>query len=250
MAAGRQSPADVFLYVDGFDITANNPKGITITHTSETERTDGLGDSAIEYSPVGVTAIELTVDGGLWDTTTNYIHTAMATSLPTAPTASARVVSLGFAGKTIGVPCMGATEFQGSYTVLAEQDGLQKANAEYTMTGALDSGMKHVILESATKTADWNTESSSVDNAASSSAGGTGYLQVTAMSGFSAFVAKIRDSTNDSSWADLITFADQGSTIGAERAEVSGTVDRYLSVAGNVTGSGSITCFISFIRNP
>jgi len=33
-------------------------------------------------------------------------------------------------------------------------------------------------------------------------------------------------------------------------AEVSGTVDRYLSVAGNVTGSGSITCFISFIRNP
>ena len=248
--AGKYGPASVFLFVDGYDVTANNPKGITITHNSETERTDGLGDSAAEYSPVGITSVEMTVDGGLWNTTTNYIHDAMSAKLPTTPQATARVVSLGMAGKTIGVPCMGGTEFQGSYEVLAEQDGLQKANATYTMTGPLDSGMKHVILESATKTADWDTESSSVDNAASSSAGGTGYLQVTAMSGFSAFVAKVRDSANDASWADLITFADQGSTIGAERATVSGTVDRYLSVAGNVTGSGSITCFISFIRNP
>ena len=236
--AGRYSPADVFVFVDGLDITANNIKSLNVVNTAETDRTDGLGDSAQEHTPTGLTTCEISIDGGLWDTATARSHAAFVSSLPTSPQASTRVVTIGFAGTTKGVPAVGATTFNTSYEVIASNDELTKANATFTMTGPLDNG---TLIESSTQTADWNTESASVDNSASSSSGGVGYQQVTAVTGFSAFVGKLRDSSDDASWADLITFSDTGSAVGAERAEVSGTIDRYVSFAGNVTGSGSIT---------
>jgi len=84
---------------------------------------------------------------------------------------------------------------------------------------------------------------------ADSQDGGVGYLQVTAASGFTNFVAKIRDSLDDVTFADLITFADNVVAPFAERVTVAGEVDRYLGVDGNVTGIGSITAFVGFARN-
>ena len=81
-----------------------------------------------------------------------------------------------------------------------------------------------------------------------SSNGGVGYLEVSAAAGFTNFVGKIRDSADDSTYADLITFADNVVAPFAERATVAGTVDRYLSFDGNVTGTGSITLFAGFAR--
>jgi hypothetical protein len=77
--------------------------------------------------------------------------------------------------------------------------------------------------------------------------GGAGYLHVTAFSGFSGFVAKVRDSADDVTYAVLVTFAGQ-TTVGAQRVEVSGTVDRHLAIDGNVTGAGSVTCWVGFAR--
>lgn len=83
---------------------------------------------------------------------------------------------------------------------------------------------------------------------ANSSGGAVGYQQVSAFSGFSGFVGKIRDSADDTTYADLITFTDVTSAPGAERLTVSGTVDRYLCFDGNVTGTGSITVFSGLSR--
>jgi len=83
---------------------------------------------------------------------------------------------------------------------------------------------------------------------ANSSGGGAGYQQVTALSGFTGYVGKVRDSADDVTYADLVTFANVTSAPAAEIATVSGTVDRYLAVDGNVTGTGSITVFIGFAR--
>ena len=80
--------------------------------------------------------------------------------------------------------------------------------------------------------------------------GGVGYQQVTAFSGFSGYIGKIRDSPDDITYADLITFTDVTAAPGKERLTVAGTVDRYLAVDGNVTGTGSTTVFIGFKRNP
>ncbi len=84
---------------------------------------------------------------------------------------------------------------------------------------------------------------------ANSSNGGVGYLQVTDGSGFTNFVGKVRDSPDDSTWADLATFTDSVLDPFAERITASGVVDRYLAFDGNVTGSGTVTAFCGFSRS-
>jgi len=78
--------------------------------------------------------------------------------------------------------------------------------------------------------------------------GGAGYLEVSDFSGFSGFVGKIRSSPDDVTYADLITFANVTAAPAAQRVTVAGTVDRYLSFNGDVTGTGSITPFVGFSR--
>jgi hypothetical protein len=78
--------------------------------------------------------------------------------------------------------------------------------------------------------------------------GGVGFVQVSACSGFTNFVGKIQDSADDTTYADLVTFADNVTDPFAEAVTVTGTVDRYLSFDGNITGSGSITCMSGFAR--
>jgi hypothetical protein len=76
-----------------------------------------------------------------------------------------------------------------------------------------------------------------------------GFQQVSAFSGFSGFVGKIRDSADDITYADLVTFVNvtsgpnaQAVTNGAE------TVNQYVSFDGDVTGSGSITVMAGLAR--
>jgi hypothetical protein len=83
---------------------------------------------------------------------------------------------------------------------------------------------------------------------ANSTGGGIAFQQVTAYSGFTGYVGKVRDSADDITYADLATFANVTSAPSAEAVTVAGTVDRYLAADGNVTGSGSITVFIGFAR--
>lgn len=81
------------------------------------------------------------------------------------------------------------------------------------------------------------------------SAGGVGYCAVSAFSGFTGVVMKIRSSADDVTYVDLITFTNVTAAPTAERIAVAGTIDRYLCASGAVTGAGSITPFIGFSRN-
>lgn len=86
---------------------------------------------------------------------------------------------------------------------------------------------------------------------ASSNAGGVGYMQVTAYSGFTQFINKIMHSPDDITYAALVTFTGLGTTYtpAKERIVVAGNIDRYLSNQGTVTGAGSVTVFAGFSRN-
>ncbi|MEE9359075.1 MAG: hypothetical protein V3U85_01190 [Hyphomicrobium sp.] len=84
---------------------------------------------------------------------------------------------------------------------------------------------------------------------ANSTAGGAGFLQCTQAAGFTNFIGKVRDSADDITYADLVTFADNVSAPFAERVEVSGVVDRYLAIDGDVTGAGTITVWMGFARH-
>jgi hypothetical protein len=71
--------------------------------------------------------------------------------------------------------------------------------------------------------------------------GAAGYQEVTAFSGFTGYVGKLRDSPDNVTFADLLTFANVTSAPNAQRITVTGTVDRYVVHNGDVTGTGSVT---------
>lgn len=83
---------------------------------------------------------------------------------------------------------------------------------------------------------------------ANSSGGAAGYQQIPALSGFTGFVGKLRDSADDVTYADLITFANVTAAPNAQRVTVAGVVDRYVSFDGDVTGTGSIDAFAMIAR--
>jgi hypothetical protein len=84
---------------------------------------------------------------------------------------------------------------------------------------------------------------------ANSANGGVGYLQVTEMTGITSATVKIRDSADNSTYADLITFTAVTAAPGKERKTVTGTIDRHTCVDGDVTGTGKMTCLVALARN-
>lgn len=247
MAAGKFGPSSGIMLIDGYNVLSNKVTALTEKNTSLMSDGTGLGDSAYETFPVGRTSSEVTQEGGYFDTTALYSHAAFSGSIPTSPQSTARVMCLGFAGQTTGYPMVGYEgTFSDSYEVVAELGDLQKANVTYAITGKRSAGL--ILQPLATQTDSWDTTSSPVDNSASTSDGGVGFIQCTAASGFSGFVGKVRHSSDDVTYADLLSFTDNVSAPFAERVTVSGTVNRYLSFTGIITGTGSITVFAAFAR--
>src|SRR6185436_342792 len=82
-----------------------------------------------------------------------------------------------------------------------------------------------------------------------SSNGASGYQEVTAFSGFTGYVGKLRDSPDNVTYADLLTFANVTAAPNAQRVTVAGVVDRYVCHDGDVTGSGSVTVFSGVARS-
>ena len=87
------------------------------------------------------------------------------------------------------------------------------------------------------------------DQGAASSNGGIATLHVTAFSGFTSVTVKVQHSTDNSTFADLVTFtAVTGATEQLSTVAEATTVNRYLRALWTVTGSGSITFAVGFAR--
>lgn len=71
-------------------------------------------------------------------------------------------------------------------------------------------------------------------------------IHVTAYSGLTSAAIKIQHSTDASSWADLVSFTSI-TAVGFERVRVADgtTINRYLRVVTDVTGTGSVTFLVS-----
>jgi len=229
------------LLVDGYNVLSAKVKGFSHEIALELEPSEGLGDAWRETTPTGMRTATLEQTGAFFDTTAAAIHDAMKTAPITE-----RQVAWATNGNTLGAiftAVKGA--FTASYSVLSQLAKLTKANVKYAVSGQIDEG---VILQThAQQTIDWTN--ASVDNAASSANGGVGYLQLSQLAGLTGFVGVIEDSTNDSVWTTLITFANITASPAAQRIEVAGTVKRYLRFRGDVTGTGTVTLFVGFSRN-
>lgn len=99
-----------------------------------------------------------------------------------------------------------------------------------------------VLHDHTAETADAN--GSSVDRTAATLNGAGASLHVTAYSGLTDAVIKIQHSTNNSTWADLITFTTV-TGVTSEFKQVTGTVNRYVRATWDVTGTGSATFLVA-----
>jgi hypothetical protein len=230
-----------FVLIGGYNLLTYTTDLSPISKESLFEQSDTLGDSWVEFLPVGVQKAYFTIKG-FYDDAADTIAGIVATG-----TSTERVVCISLEGNTIGKKFAG---FQGSYGAklnrILSRGGLHKVEVPQVVSGAQEDGV--ILQELEAKTTDWDTDSESVDNSASSSNGGSGYLQVSAYSGFDSVVVKIRHSADDSTYADLITFTTVTAGPTAERKTVSGTVNRHLLVSGDVTGTGSVTVMAGFYR--
>lgn len=85
----------------------------------------------------------------------------------------------------------------------------------------------------------------SVDNSAASDNGGRANLHVTTATG--RWTVKIEHSTDNSTWADLVTFSSINAGASFTK-EVSGTVNRYLRARWTEGAAGGVTFVLGFAR--
>lgn len=116
----------------------------------------------------------------------------------------------------------------------------------FTFNAAADESveMGYVLHALGAETADVN--STAVDRVVSSSLGAAAVLHVTAYSGLTNAIIKVQHSPDNSVWSDLVTFSTV-TAIGQQRATVAAgtTINRYLRVNTDVTGTGSVTFLVA-----
>jgi hypothetical protein len=239
MAKFGSASFSVFM-IGGYNMLAAKVKGITHKVESVLERTDGLGDAWEAHEPTGIGRATFTQDGAFFDDATDEMHDGLR-----ADTGTARVGMVGHAGNVLGAAFTGFSGLLASgYEVLGKLGGLTNANATYGVSGAVEYGV--ILQPHAALTT--TTTGTNVDNAASSAAGGSAYLEVSALTGFTSVACKVQHSADNSVWADLATFTATTTAPRAQRVTVAGTVNRHLRAVTTPTGTGSIAVCIGFAR--
>jgi len=132
-----------------------------------------------------------------------------------------------------------------THTLKSTIDSLNVGNATFQSNDGFD--VSGVSLHDLTAETSFPVTGTSVDNAAGTANGGVGFLHVTAIAGASPNLTfKIQHSTNNSTWADLITFT-AVTAVASERILVAAgtTVNRYLRATVANTGTTSSVNFVA-----
>jgi hypothetical protein len=107
--------------------------------------------------------------------------------------------------------------------------------------------MGFVVHALTAETADGNGTTVDRGVGSTTTGGGIAAIHATAYSGLTSAALKIQHSTDNSVWADLVSFTTL-TAIGSERKSVAAgtTINRYVRVVTDVTGTGSITFLVAF----
>ncbi len=244
----QYGPKDVFILVDGYDLTAIGTE-MEIGKEAVLDESTPYGATWATHENTGIKKGTVT-HGGFYDDAANGVNAALSEHQ-----GESRIMCAGFAGNTNGRLFAGfAGAMETKYDRLASRGKMHRANASYQVTGTAEDGrILHALDE---ETADGDTEDASIDGDAATDYGGAVYLQVTALTlgGYDDVTVTVRQSANDVDWEDLQAFTDV-SAIGAERIEIAagvGSIKQYLAVSWVFNGAGSdpsITFFVGAVRN-
>ena len=215
----------------------------SISRSAETAETTSFGATAKSYI-IGLTDGTISLSG-MFDGAANAIDAEMTDVFGSN---DGSVISISPSGSTaIGTRILTATGKLTSYEVSSPVGDVVAANAEFQA----DAGIGNAVSLAALATVTTTTTGTSVDNGASSTNGGFATLHVTANTMDAATVCKIQHSSDDSTFADLVTFTSVGTTVvTAERKTVANgtTVNRYLRAVATPAGAGNFTYHINFAR--
>lgn len=149
-------------------------------------------------------------------------------------------------GLTVGGISMSCQSRKTSYEVSSPVGDVVSTSLSIQADGGIDRGV--ILAASTVVSATGN--GTAQDNSASTSNGGVGYLHATANTHDGATVIKIQHSTDNVTYADLITFTSVPTTATtSERVAVTGTVNRYIRSQHTPAGTtGSVTYSTMFAR--
>lgn len=182
---------------------------------------------------------------GFFDgSTANRVHDAIQTTLGGT---TANVWTYGPQGDTLGNRARLLRDFQTDFDIHTPSKDAVAVTVAGQQSGPVGYGVWQKALAATASTG----ASVGVDNAVTSAIGGVAHLHVTASSGgVTAFITKVQHSSNNATWADLITFA-TSTTTSVQRSTVAGTIKRYTrEIRTSFTGGGSksVTSAVAFAR--
>ncbi len=230
-----------------------NIQGALTTFTAENEavveETTVLGNAWVQNMYAGLRSGKVSQDGFFDDAVGGWHEAAQAAFGTTV--AGANIMTYGLEGTATGSRFVGwENTVEVKYVRQAARGALTKAHAEYKADGTVDEGVTLWALNSVTTTG--NSTGTPVDNAVSST-GGVAYLQLmdSTQIPLANLSFKIRHSSDNVTYADLLTFATPTANQFADRQITTGTIERYTAVKRDWSGSTagrSITFFSGIVR--
>lgn len=236
--------------LDEFDLSSYF-NSADVSQTTETAETTAFGATSKSYL-VGLRDGTLSLSG-MWAADTDGSDEELSAILGSATTP---IVTVQYNSGTIGNRATLAKAHETSYSVSSPVADVVTITADFNAstdsTANLTLGIAQGVQLTTGSAIAFGSlgDLASADGAASSANGGMGNIHVTANTLDAACTIKIQDSTDDSTFADLITFsAVSAATKTTEQKAVTGTVNRYLrATASSAATSGSITFHVAFAR--
>jgi len=234
---------NVNVFIDEFDFSTYF-NDVSASTTVDTAETSAFGTSAKTYvvgHRDGTVSLSGMFEGTASTGTDEFFDNALGN-------ATKALVIVAPEGHSNGAGAIMLEADDTSYEVSSAIADIVQASAEFQSTDAVEHGK--ILSSGSTVSATGN--GTGVDNGASTTNGGAGFLSVPVNTRNGNITVKIQHSADDSTFADLVTFTVVSSTsTTSEKIEVadSTTVNRYLRVNYTVAGStGSATPVVAFTR--
>jgi hypothetical protein len=227
---------------DDFDLTTYL-NSASVSASIETPETTTFGSSDRSYI-VGHNEGTVSFEGlfdGTTDSADSIFHAALGNTTD-------KVISVSTDSTSVGGRAILVKSAATSYEISSPLTDVVSVSGEAVANEGLDYGVWLGCKSAITTT----STGASVDNAASSTNGGVAHLHVTANTRSATTVAKVQHSSDNSTWADLVTFTTVAiGTKTHQRSVVATgtTVNRYLrALVTPAAGTGSITFSVAFSR--
>lgn len=240
------------VFVDAFNLSSYF-NTVDYASTIDTAETTSFGSSAKSYLP-GLNDATLSISG-LYSQETGGSDEVLASILGSATTP---IVTVVMSTGTIGGRAVLGRAHETSYSISNPVADVSSVSADFNASTDAVANQTYgvrggVILTTGNSIAFGSLGLlTAVDNTASSASGSMATLHVTTNSiTGGATTIKVQHSTDNTTFADLITFtAVAASTTAKQLSVTTGTVNRYVRVSATTAGSaGSITFNVGFARN-